>query len=169
MHQRIKKREYNAGEFYAICGNTAGGRYPVGDDRAGRMDRRPRHRPGSTNNRLPPKVLNNGRWVDINLEEQSLTVYDNSKMVFATLVSTGTEPFFTQPGLFKIYEKKDKETMSGDFSGDKSGYYYLEDVPWTMYFDQTARFAWRLLACQIRIRRLARLCQPFNWGFPLVI
>ncbi len=26
--------------------------------------------------------------------------------------------------------------MSGDFSGDKSGYYYLEDVPWTMYFDQ---------------------------------
>jgi hypothetical protein len=85
---------------------------------------------------VAPKGVTNGRWIDINLEEQSLTVYDNSKMVFATLVSTGTKPFYTQPGLFKIYEKKDKETMSGDFSGDKSGYYYLEDVPWTMYFDK---------------------------------
>jgi hypothetical protein len=85
---------------------------------------------------VTPKGVENGRWVDINLAEQSLTVYDNSKMVFATLVSTGTKPFYTQPGLFKIYEKKDAETMSGDFSLDKSGYYYLEDVPWTMYFDQ---------------------------------
>jgi len=83
-----------------------------------------------------PKGVENGRWVDINLAEQSLTVYDNSKMVFATLVSTGTKPFYTQPGLFKINQKKDAETMSGDFSPDKSGYYYLEDVPWTMYFDQ---------------------------------
>jgi hypothetical protein len=85
---------------------------------------------------VTPKGVDNGRWVDLNLEEQSLTVYDNSKMVFATLVSTGTKPFYTQPGLFKIYEKKDAETMSGDFSLDKSGAYYLEDVPWTMYFDQ---------------------------------
>ncbi|MEI8131754.1 MAG: L,D-transpeptidase [Leptolinea sp.] len=85
---------------------------------------------------VTPKGVDNGRWVDINLAEQSLTVYDNSTMVFATLVSTGTKPFFTQPGLFKINQKKDTETMSGDFSPDKSGYYYLEDVPWTMYFDQ---------------------------------
>jgi hypothetical protein len=85
---------------------------------------------------VAPKGVENGRWIDINLEEQSLSVYDNNKMVFATLVSTGTKPFYTQPGLFKIYQKKDTETMSGDFSGDKSGYYYLEDVPWTMYFDK---------------------------------
>jgi hypothetical protein len=85
---------------------------------------------------ITPKGVDNGRWVDLNLAEQSLSVYENSKMVFATLVSTGTKPFYTQPGLFKIYEKKVAETMSGDFSLDKSGYYYLEDVPWTMYFDQ---------------------------------
>ncbi len=85
---------------------------------------------------VAPEGVTNGRWVDINLAEQSLSIYDNNRMVFATLVSTGTDPFFTQPGLFKIYQKKDKETMSGDFSGDRSGYYYLEDVPWTMYFDK---------------------------------
>ncbi|NLF50642.1 MAG: L,D-transpeptidase [Leptolinea sp.] len=85
---------------------------------------------------VPPEGVTNGRWIDINLAEQSLTVYEDNRMVFATLVSTGADPFFTQPGLFKIYQKKDKETMSGDFSGDRSGYYYLEDVPWTMYFDK---------------------------------
>lgn len=85
---------------------------------------------------IPPEGVENGRWVDINLAEQSLTVYEDSRMVFATLVSTGADPFFTQPGLFKIYEKKDTETMSGSFSADKTDYYYLEDVPWTMYFDK---------------------------------
>jgi len=129
------KREVIPGEFYAISGTRQ-----VGDtlwvmiglgewieDRIiGRV----------VPTTITPKGVTNGRWVDINLQEQTLTVYENSKMIFATLVSTGTKPFYTQPGLFKIYEKKDKETMSGDFSGDKSGFYYLEDVPWTMYFDK---------------------------------
>jgi lipoprotein-anchoring transpeptidase ErfK/SrfK len=26
--------------------------------------------------------------------------------------------------------------MRGSFTADRSDYYYLEDVPWTMYFDQ---------------------------------
>jgi len=26
--------------------------------------------------------------------------------------------------------------MSGAFEADRSDFYYLEDVPWTMYFDQ---------------------------------
>jgi hypothetical protein len=89
-----------------------------------------------TPNTLPPAGVENGRWIEINLAEQTLMVYDNSQLVFATMVSTGIDSFPTKPGLFKIFEKKDRETMSGDFSGDGSGYYYLEDVPWTMYFDE---------------------------------
>ena len=46
------------------------------------------------------------------------------------------KPFYTKPGLFKIYQKKPTETMSGAFEADFSDYYYLEDVPWTMYFAQ---------------------------------
>ncbi len=89
-----------------------------------------------TPNTIPPEGVDNGRWIEINLAEQTLMVYDQSQLVFATMVSTGIDQFPTRPGLHKIYEKKDKETMSGDFSGDRSGYYYLEDVPWTMYFDE---------------------------------
>ena len=57
-------------------------------------------------------------------------------MIFATLISTGIDPYFTQPGVFQIYDMKEKDTMSGAFAADRSDYYYLEDVPYTMYYDQ---------------------------------
>lgn len=84
----------------------------------------------------PPEGVDNNRWVEVNLFEQTLVVYENGRMLFATLVATGAEPYYTQPGLFKIYQKKPSETMTGAFAADKSDYYLLEDVPWTMYFDK---------------------------------
>jgi hypothetical protein len=83
-----------------------------------------------------PDGVGNGRWIEINLFEQTLMVYDQGQLIFATLISTGFDPFFTQPGLFQIYERLESETMSGSFEADHSDYYYLEDVPFTMYFDQ---------------------------------
>lgn len=87
-------------------------------------------------NTTPPEGVTNGRWIDVNLAEQTLAVYDERQLVFATLVSTGLPPFWTRPGLFPIYEKKALENMSGSFEADRSDYYYLENVPWTMYFDK---------------------------------
>ncbi len=87
-------------------------------------------------NTTPPEGVTGGRWIDVNLDEQTLAVYDNFQLVFATVVATGVEPFYTRPGLFQIYKKKELETMSGAFEADRSDYYYLENVPWTMYFDK---------------------------------
>ncbi|HAF61717.1 MAG TPA: hypothetical protein DCK95_05275 [Anaerolineaceae bacterium] len=84
----------------------------------------------------PPEGVTNGRWIEVNLEQQTLAVYENSQLVFATIIATGVDPYFTQPGLFHIYEKKELETMTGSFAAGKTDYYYLENVPWTMYFDQ---------------------------------
>jgi lipoprotein-anchoring transpeptidase ErfK/SrfK len=87
-------------------------------------------------NTTAPKGVSGNRWIDVNLYEQILSVYDNGKLVFATLMASGMKPFYTRPGLFQIYKKKPTETMSGAFEADQSDYYYLEDVPWTMYFDK---------------------------------
>lgn len=84
----------------------------------------------------PPEGVTGKRWIDINLYEQTLGVYENNQLVYATLIASGVEPFWTRPGLFQIYQKLEEETMSGSFEADRSDYYYLEDVPWTMYFDQ---------------------------------
>jgi hypothetical protein len=84
----------------------------------------------------PPEGVPAERWIEINLDEQTLAVYENDKLIFATMVSTGIENLWTRPGIFQIYERKDTEDMSGSGAADGSDFYHVEDVPWTMYFDQ---------------------------------
>ncbi len=74
------------------------------------------------------------RWIEVNLAEQTLAVYQDNRLIFATMTATGIENLWTRPGIFQIYEKKDSEDMSG--AADASDYYHVEDVPWTMYFDE---------------------------------
>lgn len=82
-----------------------------------------------------PQGVTADRWIEVNLYEQVLTVYDKGKLVFATLISSGTPPFYTQPGVFQIYKMIENEYMTGVFEADRSDYYYLEDVPFIMYYD----------------------------------
>jgi hypothetical protein len=89
-----------------------------------------------TPNPVPPEGVENDRWVEVNLAEQTLAVYQDREMVFATVMASGVPGQWTQPGLFQAYKKKAYETMTGSFTADRSDYYYLEDVPWTIYFDQ---------------------------------
>ena len=86
-------------------------------------------------NPVAPQGVTNGRWIEINLQEQTVSVYDQNRLVFATLVSSGVEPFWTKPGLFQIREKAEKQTMKL-YDPTFVDNYLLEDVPWTMYFDQ---------------------------------
>lgn len=83
----------------------------------------------------PPEGVDNNRWIEVDLYNQTLGVYEDGQLKFATLVATGMEPFYTRPGLFKIQQKKETENMSGAFEADRSDYYYFERVPYTMYYD----------------------------------
>jgi hypothetical protein len=87
-------------------------------------------------NTTPPQGVTGNRWIEINLYNQTLAVYDQSQLVFATLIASGLDPFWTRPGLFQVYDKLSTTPMRGSFERDRSDAYYLEDVPWTMYFDQ---------------------------------
>ncbi|MEW6716057.1 MAG: L,D-transpeptidase [Chloroflexota bacterium] len=84
----------------------------------------------------PPYGVYNRRWIEINLFEQTITVYENNQLIFATLASTGLPGWWTRPGLFRIYKKLVTTSMQGAFEADRSDFYYLQDVPWSMYFDQ---------------------------------
>lgn len=89
------------------------------------------------NNPTAPAGVTNNRWIEVNLYEQVMTVYDQGRMVFATLISSGVEPFYTRPGTFTIYKKVEHEYMTGAFEADRSDYYYLEEVPYIMYYDES--------------------------------
>jgi hypothetical protein len=86
-------------------------------------------------NTTPPAGVTGDRWIEVNLFEQTLSVYDHRQLVFATLIASGAEPFWTRPGVFQINQKLDSTPMTGSFEANRSDAYYLEDVPWTMYFD----------------------------------
>jgi hypothetical protein len=82
---------------------------------------------------VAPAGVTAGRWISVNLFEQTIAVYENNRLIFASMVSTGVDHFWTRPGLFHIQRKLETETMSNSIQDD---FYYLEDVPWTMYFDE---------------------------------
>lgn len=91
-------------------------------------------------NATPPEGVETGRWVEVNLAEQTIAVYDKARLVFATVTATGIPGQWTRPGLFQAYKKVADETMTGSFTADRSDYYYLEGVVWTVYFDQARAF-----------------------------
>jgi hypothetical protein len=76
-----------------------------------------------------------GTVIAVDTYEQSLGVYVNGGLIFATLVSSGSSYFPTRPGTFQVWAKLDAGRMSGSYLADRRDYYFLEDVPWILYYD----------------------------------
>jgi lipoprotein-anchoring transpeptidase ErfK/SrfK len=68
-----------------------------------------------------------GRWIDIDLSEQTLRAYEGSELVGSFLVSTGINKYPTETGQYHIYVKYLSSLMHGED-------YYLPDVPYSMYY-----------------------------------
>jgi lipoprotein-anchoring transpeptidase ErfK/SrfK len=69
------------------------------------------------------------RWIDVDLSEQQVTAYEEGEPVRTITVSTGLPGTPTPTGQFRIWIKLRHDDMSGPD-------YYLEDVPYVMYFYQ---------------------------------
>lgn len=81
-----------------------------------------------------PGDVETDRWISIDLYEQSLIVYEDDVPIFGTLVATGLPRWPTYEGTFNIYYRNTRHDMSWGTPGDD--FYYLEEVPWTMFFDE---------------------------------
>lgn len=75
-----------------------------------------------------------GHWVAVDLFEQTLIAYEDDTPVFATLIASGLPPNETNEGIFEIWARLDRDAMSGATGAPDA--YALQDVPWTMYFDE---------------------------------
>lgn len=73
-----------------------------------------------------------GHWVAVDLFEQTLIAYEDDTPVFATVVSSGLSQWPTVEGLFKVWARLRKDTMSG--AAGQPDAYYVQNVPWVMYF-----------------------------------
>jgi lipoprotein-anchoring transpeptidase ErfK/SrfK len=81
-----------------------------------------------------PEGVTTERWVSIDLYEQNLVAYEGTTPVFSTLIASGLPRWPTYEGLFNIYYRNPREYMSWGTVGDD--FYSLEEVPWTMFFDE---------------------------------
>jgi hypothetical protein len=90
----------------------------------------------------PPEVdANNGeRWIDVDLETQTLVAYEGRRPVFATIVSTGKgkqgTPLATPKGTHRIWIKLLTSDMDNLEDENAARYYRMEDVPWVQYFSK---------------------------------
>jgi lipoprotein-anchoring transpeptidase ErfK/SrfK len=74
-----------------------------------------------------PEWIDEARWIDVDLSQQTLAAYENGVPVRTTLVSTGLPQTPTPTGQFRIWIKYRYDDMEGPG-------YYIEDVPYVMYF-----------------------------------
>lgn len=87
----------------------------------------------------PEEVGEDEFWVEIDLYEQTFAAYEGERMVYASLVSSGLNRWPTYEGLFQVWSRFLHTNMSG--AEGKVDYYSVEDVPYTMYFDQRNEIA----------------------------
>jgi hypothetical protein len=80
-----------------------------------------------------PAEVDTERWISVDLYEQVVVAYEGDKPVFTSLISSGLSEWPTNEGLFHVYVRYPRTLMSG--AEGKPDFYYLEEVPWTMYFD----------------------------------
>ena len=87
----------------------------------------------------PIPLSESEKWIDVDLSEQRVVVYEGSEAVAEFLVSTGKPGTPTVTGTFRIWAKTAVQDMYGGnrAAGD---YYFLEDVKWVQYFHEDYGF-----------------------------
>ncbi len=69
----------------------------------------------------------NGKWIDINLSNQTLSAYEGDTLINSFIISSGRAGYETVTGTYYVYVKH----LYADMAGPG---YYLADVPYVMYF-----------------------------------
>jgi hypothetical protein len=87
----------------------------------------------------PAEVGENEYWTEVDLYEQTFAAYEGDRMVFATLISSGLNRWPTWEGLFQVFDRHVKTKMSG--AEGQVDYYFVQDVPHTMFFDELTEIA----------------------------
>ncbi|MBX3181556.1 MAG: L,D-transpeptidase [Polyangiaceae bacterium] len=90
--------------------------------------------------RMPKWGTQGEKWIDVNLSKQTVVLYEGTRPVYATLISSGEAGLedhrtstATKRGIFRIHTKHITTTMSSDEAGEE---FELRDVPYVMYFEE---------------------------------
>ncbi len=81
---------------------------------------------------FPEGLYEGEKWIHVDLRNQFAALYEGTTMVFVTLISSGDDEHPTPTGSFRVQSKHVSATM--DDENNLSSAYFIQDVPWVMYF-----------------------------------
>jgi hypothetical protein len=85
----------------------------------------------------PSEVTGGARWIDVDLQSQTLVAYSGATPLYATLVSTGRSDHATPRGTFRIWVKLAEDDMDDLERSDVVENYAIQAVPWVQYFSDS--------------------------------
>jgi len=81
-----------------------------------------------------PEISVEEEWIDIDVDQQMLTLYRGDTPIYITMVSTGKVGYGTPLGIFRISDKMAWTDMQSRDDAEEDDVYWVEGVPWTMHF-----------------------------------
>ncbi|MEK7550838.1 MAG: L,D-transpeptidase [Patescibacteria group bacterium] len=85
-------------------------------------------------------VSSGEKWVEVDLSEQKIKAWEGDRLFLESLVSTGLPWWPTPPGEYRVWSKVRATKMEG---GSGKYYYYLPNVPYVMFFENSKVPGWR--------------------------
>lgn len=127
-----------------VQGRTIGDVSKIADDFAKQLEQGNGHYP-LTVTTVEPKITKLERWIEVNLSEQTVYVYENGQVIRTMLTSSGLSPNDSHTGTFRINSHVVEQNMgSCDANGDPipgGEYdYCTANVKWVMYYNGDEAF-----------------------------
>lgn len=73
------------------------------------------------------------KWIDVDLSDLKLYAWEGNRKVYEYSVSTGRPGYKTPTGEFRVWSKVRSQTYKGG-SKQRGDYYYLPNVPYSLFF-----------------------------------
>ncbi len=82
------------------------------------------------------------KWIEIDLSDLKLYGWEGNRKVFEFLISTGRPGYNTPTGEFRVWRKVLSQTYRGG-STARGDYYYLPNVPFSLFFGGANASNWK--------------------------
>lgn len=95
------------------------------------------------NTETPKQVLGSTasiKWIEVDLSDQKIYAWEGDKLYLESLISSGLPGTPTPQGEFRVWMKLRATKMEG---GSGRGYYYLPNVPYVMFFENSKVAGWK--------------------------
>lgn len=114
------------------------------------------------------------KWIDVSLSEQKLRAWEGNRLIYEFPISSGRPGYDTVQGDFRVWSKTRLQAYRGG-SRERGDYYYLPNVPYSLFFYQGYAIHGAYWHNDFGIKRRSSGCvnlripdaeQVYNWAGP---